>query len=441
MTRGRSSLLLWRLPIIWFFMGPPVFRTGFRGAAASLEGSFDAWNIMRVVWWGVFGLLALYGLKKNGREVGAFLRSLGSMPWWVMIWLGSLFLSVLASPAPLFTIANALSMLLLVLAATDLGLKLFLGQVTYIQVLRLMNGVALGLMLLVVVTFLVSPWMVSIRNVFGPRIMGGQVAEFASLGMLVVFASLSLALASRHVARVSYLMAVGLGLVAIMYSQTRTAYVLTALGLAFFAVQWFVKIDGRRKKLMLASACGLVVFCAALVLSVEISGNMQPMINAAAFLQRNPDSIQSMSGRDGMSALILREVAANPLGLGYAAGPRMALMSNEAFLSAYGVVAVRIGDAHNMYLEILGGSGIVGAVAWIAILLLTGTRMAADRGSLFIPIRTMYFVVLGFGITGSSGALPFTQVSVMLWMLIALATTNRDHESSVNPQSLSAVRW
>ena len=66
------------------------------------------------------------------------------------------------------------------------------------------------------------------------------------------------------------------------------------------------------------------------------------------------------------------------------------LLSSDAFLARYGVVADRIGNAHNSYLEILAGGGAVGCLAWLAILLWTGWRLLRSREAQGVVIRVLF---------------------------------------------------
>jgi O-antigen ligase len=410
-----SPIPITRLPIFWLFFGPPAFRVlGERGAEASLDGSFDIWNIIRVTWWLVFGIIAVLEIYRFRAKLPDFIHRLGLLPWWVGIWLMTLFASTLLSPAPLFTLANAAMMAILVLASLDLGLKLYSGVIDPRRALKICFGFSLVLLLIFLLTLLIAPNMVGGSRRFGLRARGGTVADSALLSQVVFFTGIYLAYLSRGLAVGFYRFVILISPVFLLLAQTRAMYVGFFFGCAIFVWQWTFALRNRQQAVFLAMLFLSISGVMGIALYDSFSRNSHVFASVGDYLVRDRGSLQTFSARDGVALALLNAVISQPLGLGYAAGPR-------AFLfNAHDVPwAAEMGNAHNMYLEVLAGSGVVGGAAWLALLLWLLIWVWRVRSKEAIPIRILFLVVLIGGLTESSGALPFYQHSSLLWILAA----------------------
>jgi O-antigen ligase len=430
-----------RLPILWLFLGPPLFRTpGSRGAASSLNASFDVWNIISVGWWLFFGVFAVLEIYRLRAYLPRFLRSLGLLPLLVSAWLLSIFASSLVSPYPMFTLANSVLMTILVVTALDLSLKLACGLFTLARVLHLCLQFSLGLLVLVGLMLLLSPTMVSVRAPFGLRVIGGAIADVSTLAVVTLLLSVFFVHRSHGIARIGYLIVALLGSCFILLAQTRTGYVALVIGLFFFMAQWLITSQQDRREVQLGLACLGIAAVLGVAIFANITQQTQVYRSVWDYLIRDPQSLGSLSGRDGIATVVVREVSARPLGLGYSAGPRVVLLTSDRALAEYGVIADRIGNAHNMYLEMLGGIGFVGAATWLALSIWSGKRMFGHRGREAIPVRVLFSVILLFGLTSSSPVLPMTQSSALLWILMATSTRLGHSETTTSSQLLSAAR-
>ena len=126
---------------------------------------------------------------------------------------------------------------------------------------------------------------------------------------------------------------------------------------------------------------------------------------------------KTASGRFGIWTVLLQKTYDRPLGLGYSAGPRVVLQDSRWPLWKYGVIAKRIGNAHNAYVEIFAGTGYLGLFAWLGFLGWAVFRGFVVRGTTLAVTRALLAVMLLNGLTGSEGVLPFMQASALIWIV------------------------
>jgi O-antigen ligase len=413
-----------RLPILWLFFGPPVIRLAERGAEASLEGSIDVWNLVRIGWWVVFGAFALLDLYRSREHVAPFLRGLGTLPAWTALWLATLLVSASYSPSPAFTAVHALMMGVLVVAALDMGVKLYTGAVRIGATLQRWLLVSLALLGVTCVVWILAPDVVMGRQTLAiPRVRGGSVADVALLAQVLFFVGYHLAFVSRQRRTGLYLTAIVASPLFLLLAQTRAMYVsffVAVLALVLGSVSAF----GRsHRNLLFSSACFVLAAILALGLYESFVPTPRgPLAQAEAFLVREAASIQNLNSRVGLTSFLLDRVAGSPWGLGFSAGPRQALLSSPLELRQYGIFEAFAGNAHSMYLEVFAGSGYLGLLSFLAVLLLVGWRLVRAPRRDALPIGALFLVVLVGGITESYGVLPFAQSSALLWIVIAFAS-------------------
>lgn len=416
---------VFRLPIFWLFLGPPVFRLVDHGAGASLEGSFDFWNALRSVWWGFFGAVAFLELYQRRAHLTVFLRTMGWLPWFAGAWLASIFISTANSPAPVFTFATGVMLFILVLAALDLALKLSLGIVDFHRVLSICFGISVVLLTVFAITLIVAPQLVGSSGGLGARARGGHVADAALLGQIVFFVGIYLATSYRGVTGAAVWLAVALSPFFVLVAQTRAMYITFFVGSAVVFWYWVLAARQSQRHALLGLACISFAGLVGLALFDEVRMDRKLFEQVESYLVRDEASIQGFNSRDGVAKILLARVSDNPLGLGYSAGPRHVLLSAEHERLQHNIYEAFAGNAHNMYLEVLSGGGLVGAAAWVLLLAWLLFSLLGAEGRAFIPVRALVVVVLLGGITESNGALPFFQQSSLLWILVALVAGYR----------------
>lgn len=185
-----KQVSLFRIPVLWLYAGPPIFRSlHARGALASLEGNIDGWNMFRLCWWAVWGAVGLCELLRNRASLSSVLHSSRVLTTTASLWLVSIAVSALYSPSPSFTLVYGLLMLVLICCALDLAVKLQLGAVTLGRLFHLCLKFSVGHMLVVAGCLIFAPELVilSYTPTLGPRILGGFVADVPLVSLAVFF--------------------------------------------------------------------------------------------------------------------------------------------------------------------------------------------------------------------------------------------------------------
>lgn len=426
--------------IVWLYLGPPIYRATSRSAEASLEGAVDAAILFRVAWWMVFGVVAAWGVYRERRFLYGLVRRGQGLTLVVGTYLLALLVSVVFSPARMFSLVNVVMMTVLVVAALDLALRLRAGRLTPTGLIHALHG-ATWLLLTVILSLLVlAPGVVATSAAGGLRLLGGEIGDPTMLASVAVVAGIVLASSTHTWKRHLHAMSVVVALGTLVITRGRTAY----LALAVSLLAWFVLWLWRARPSSGLRGLGLAAAVATLLLIVGMvaqnTGGGAALETLGAYLTRDLEAVGSLSGRTGIFQILLRSVPEQPLGLGFAAGPRELLMASAGELGRYGVVASRIGNAHNAYFEMLAGAGVVGGVAFVLLLFVPLTTLAwrgvvgaaggHRRSDLtgFVPVALLVMV---HALTGSDAALPFAQASALLWILVGttLAVSATIHAS------------
>ena len=187
-------------PLIWMVVGPPAFRlTSTRTALSSVEGDQDIWNIIRLIWWLVWGGIAFISLIQNRKALGPRWRFLGNIPVWAAVWLGALYASVLLSPSVQYSLASVTMMLMLVFAGLDMALKVSLNRLSIDRLVRAILFVSVGMLSLVGILYITIPEMMggSGWTYSGHRIRGEGIAYTPMVAQVVIFCGVYLAYVSR----------------------------------------------------------------------------------------------------------------------------------------------------------------------------------------------------------------------------------------------------
>lgn len=407
--------------IVFLYLGPPFYRAGVRSAEASLEGAVDVAILFRVAWWLFFGAVALLGIVRMRRHLVGFFRDHQLLHLLVVAYLVALGVSVLRSPALLFSAVNVGMMAVLVVAALDLGLRLRIGVMTVRDLLRDLNTASWTLLAVMGALLVVAPGVVASRGEGALRLLGGDIGDPTVLAGAAVVTGVHLALTSGGWARRLYALSLVPAFAALLLTRGRTVYVGIVLSLAIWFVLWLARTRPARAvravatvALVAGALCG-----AALVAQVASDGAL--LAAAGTYLVRDVDTVGNLSGRTGIFQVLLRAVPENPLGLGFMAGPRTLLLGSAGELLRYDVIAARIGNAHNAYLEMLAGTGFLGGFAFAALLIASLARLMTLRARDLAAAAALLALVIVHGFTGSDAALPFGQASALLWMMVGTA--------------------
>jgi O-antigen ligase len=407
------------LPILWLFLGPPILRDpAGRSAMESLGGQFDVWNVVRLGWWLVLGAVALASVYRHRAHVRAFVATMPQLAVWAGVWVSSLVVSSLYSPASSFTLANAGMMSVLVAASFELGLRLYARSIDLRSVLAGVYVFSISLLALITAFYLVDPYRVSVVKRFGLRILGGFIADVPLLAVAAIFLALHAAADASRGARFWHAFVMVASVVLLLLTQSRTAFIAVAVVAPYLFVQWFLGATRRARVLAVGTLFVLAGLAPVAVTIVDEQMGESSLTQLIEFVRRDEVTFRTGSGRTAISALVLERVNEQPWGLGYSAGPRLLLQTSTSELAEQSVHAQGIGNAHNMYLEVLGGSGVVGLFAFLAVLVwvLFNAHRIALRD--LQPVRVLFVFCLLAGLTGSGGALPFFQASALIWVLI-----------------------
>ena len=413
-------LPIYRLPILWLFLGPPIFRTGVNDALESMNMGFDPWNLVRAIWYLLFGYVALAELYRLRRHVRPFLRRLGLFPWLVGLWLAAAFASAASSPSPVFTVANAGFMTIIVVAALDFGLKLHLGLLRPARALQLLLGFALAMLGVFVAALVLVPNLVSDGFPAVLRARGGHVADNGLMSQVVFMIGVFLASKSQGATRHAYVLLVLLSPAFLVIAQTRAMYVTFIAGGGVLLAQWLSHAR-RRTRLeilgMLALA-GSGLF--AIGLHADLTGSGQAARLFETYVIRDRDSLAGWNSRGALAAILLDRLASQPWGLGYSAGPRLVLLTAPyEELLRHGIYERFAGNAHNMYIEVIAGAGIVGGIVFVGFLAWLLIHAWRFRHDIPAPALALFLIVIVGGLTESDAVLPFHQVAVLLWITAA----------------------
>ena len=412
---------------MWMLLGPPAFRMdSSRTALSAVEGDQDIWNIIRIVWWFVWGVIALISIIRIRPELGRRWKLLGSIPGWTALWLLSIFISSLFSPSPTYTLANGVMMLMLVLAGLDLAMKIALGRLDIDRALKAVMYISIFMLTLVGILYLTVPGMVggSGWTFSGHRIRGEGIAYTPITAQAVLFIGLYFAYSGRGRSRLVMFALSMYGLWWVGLAQTRSAYVTVLVGAVILCWHW---LDLRKRMVnILALGALFVVFLCIVTLAYDsVHGVRWRFDNiydkyvlrdeyAIEDSEAAKASLATLNGRTEAQSILLSRALSRPLGMGYIAGTRTYMASvvedlpSEAFHGA-----------HNTYLEIMSGAGFLALFGFLFLIGGVGVRGLQVRDPSAIIVRVLFYVVLLEGLVESELAFPFHQSPVYFWIWVA----------------------
>ncbi len=429
-----QKLSVLRFPIFWLYLGPPAFRVqSTRGAMASVRGSFDFWNFLQVAWWTAFGVVAVLELYRKRRQMMGFLHWMGSIKWWILLWILPMYVSCLISPSLKLSLGNVGMLTILVIAALDLGVKIYDGTLTPHEVVKGLLFMAVGLLLVIGIAAVGAPGMVLQDSGAGTglRIRGGQIAYsplLASTVLLISFYFWGVGDGRRQWALAIAMMG---GLLFLFLGQTRAEYGAFVVGAGLFGWQWG-RLSRRGVRLLTAGATIVALACTGLLLGSTSDAVVSAYAEISEKIMRGGEYVYTLNGRTRVWRLIWEVCQDKLWGLGYLAGPRTLLMRPDSIEFLY---TGSWGNAHNAYIEVFSGSGYLAAGGFLAIVgyigwcILFGWRQIVRRcGAAWwalVPLHALIVVTLIGGITESYLVLPFWQQSVTFWIAAAVVIAGR----------------
>jgi hypothetical protein len=314
------------------FSGPPRIRA--RDPLASLQGEIDWVVILHIMVW-------LIGALWVARQLFRYLvieRKAVFFTWmhFLAVLLSALLgLSLIVSPGPLLTLFRALQMLVMILFALMWVEKNGIG--------RTLNALFWGYAVLALVTGAAAILMPAL--VFaGERVRGDYIANTGVVGAMGFVLLLSYPPPLKRWLTIPLL---GLFVTLLIFSMTRSSYIAVMIFLALAAI--------RRPKVSSLRSMYLVLGMLVLMLLL-----LRLMPAVLAWIIRDPGSLATFSERIPLWKYLIPIMwQKSPyLGLGFYAASRVyALQQNAA-----------IGTAHNAFVELLVGGGIISFLVFLAVL-------------------------------------------------------------------------
>lgn len=354
------------------YSGPPRFRI--RDSEASLRGDMDWVVVLHIVVWGLAGAWVLFEIGKHDL-VKLLLKRLSLPQKLGLAMILCLALSDLLSKAPALSAFKiyqmAVSMLFMMVFVERYGPKNCLKKIFW--------GTALLCAVTGVCAFL-APDLVWIASDFNPdpsRLMG----LLAPTGAVSALAIILLLTGVRRIWRVLPLALLSLFLVLLVFSLTRTAYVVVLV--------FFVLVLIKRPHAQSLNQLAYLVSAAALVLYAY---HWLPNLSE----YRNPEAISSLDDRIGLWRYLTNiTLTRSPWwGLGYYSSSRI-----------YGPhYNPSLGTAHSMFFEILLGGGVLSFALFAALCTLLSVYAAyllfKNRDRFSFAVVTLFVASLMFGFMG-----------------------------------------
>lgn len=374
--------------------GPP--QTGSRDPLASIRGEIDSVILFQITVWLIAGLWICRQLLPGLLHRHGLLR----LP--VPVRLGLLLILILGastvvSIGPELTAFKVYEMLVMLLFASllvqEYGVRAYLHQ--------LFVGYA-TLSLAVVLAAFVAPGLV-IEGDAG-RMRGDHVAF---TGVVTVFALILLCTKTAKVPRAAWLAFVGLELVLLGASRTRTAF---AAFLAFLLFGVLVRPAITRMRWSISVAIAAIA-----VIAVAGLGPGTIM-----WLVRETESISTLSDRTGLWTHLTDVVISKSpwIGLGYYSGTRVYSLEYNPGL----------GTAHSAWFEVFAGGGFLGLAAlvllWGALIVCVVRLRDIRTDPPSFASSSLLIAVFSFSITGWGG-FDTGPVAFTFWSLVAILPSLR----------------
>jgi len=290
--------------------------------------------------------------------------------------------SVLWSVEPAMGLKRVITLLCLHLCALGIGRRFEMRDLCWLMFVIMAGYFAIGLAVEIGLgTF--RPWQSSHR--FAGTLHPNSQAAHLTMMCLAAFA---LATSDTKFRKWLYVMVVvGLVFIALARSRTNLAGALIALG-AIAALRSSFKVK------LIAMYLGVLAACTGLLILMLAGKDPVTQLFEAAMFGRE-DDVASLNGRSFIWPVCWEYISQRPL-LGYGYGSFWTPSRIEYFLEE---IQFSIFEAHNGYLELLLGTGVIGCVLFVALLatsLFSSARtvLKAHDSSYSLLFGVMVFAVI-----------------------------------------------
>jgi len=314
------------------FSGPPRIRA--RDPLASLKGEIDWVVMLHILVWLIGALWAARQLFRYLviERKAVFFTWIHFLAVLLSVFLG---LSMIVSPGPMLTLFRALQMLVMILFAIIWVEKLGIAST--------LNALFWGYAILALVTGAAAIFLPEL--VFaGERVRGDYIANTGAVGAMGFVLLLSYPPSLKRWLAIPLL---GLFVTLLIFSMTRSSYIAVMIFLALAAI--------RRPRVPLLRSVYL-----ALGMLVVVILLFRLMSAVLAWIVRDPNSLATFSERIPLWRYLIPIMRQKSpyLGLGFYSASRVYALQHN----------VAIGTAHNAFVELLVGGGIVSFLVFLAVL-------------------------------------------------------------------------
>ena len=400
--RRGASLTWWHLSWLFVFLSGLVFRV--RAAENIVDAPFDLWATYRVALMMVVAFVLFVQLSMRQTSwVGALFRGLiGGLTVYALVSVASTAWSVY----PAWTLYKSLEYLVDVslIAAIVTSIRTIQAFKTLFDWTWILFGT---LLVAVYVGVVVRPDLGVIPGIglTGIQIQGVMPAVstdgVGGLGELLgIVAATRLLLLTRH--RLLYTLTLVAAIATMILAQSRGALS------GFLIASLVVLLAAGRKRLVIA--------CLVLLPAVIWLSGIAPVLEEFFRRGQDPELIRSLSGRVNWWAAGWELIKVHPvIGYGAFAGPRFAVLAT--------IGATTVSTIHNTWLEVLVGTGVLGVVPVLAVLVwMWVVLLRPDRPGATSPVSQHLRVeALGILVTLCVGSIFSTEFVVhppLIFLLI-----------------------
>jgi len=360
LSRSRGRFEWWHLLWLFVFLSGLVFRI--RGSEASVDNPLDLWALYRLGLMGAVGLILLMrlGAKRTAWAKSLFQGLIGLLAWYAVVSVVSSLWSVFAG----WTLYKSVEYLVDVMLIAAIVASV--GTAQKFKTLFDWNWVLAGLLLLTVYAWaLIRPDLAVIHGIglTGVQITGVLPAVSADGvggigGILAIVAFTRLLFSTSHRRLWLYVLLLVVAIVTLILAQSRGAIS------GFLIAVAVVLLTTRR--------IGFLALCALAVPAVLGLTGLGSVFTEFFLRGQNPEMFASLSGRVNWWEVGWDLFKQQPvLGYGAYAGSRFAVLAV--------IGATTVSSIHNTWLEVLLGTGIMGALPVLAALLGTWIVLLPNR--------------------------------------------------------------
>lgn len=398
-------------------------RLELRAGDATASGAIDGWIIIQIL---SISLVAIFFAKhllsspKQLRRI-ILLRKTSALNIGLLITSIGALASTAWSPQPWITLTY--SCLLISGYIFFIGVQQLISKLNHAEIFELLLKTVvvsnLTILSLILTVAFVSPEAVmSISETGEIRILGGAVGSLPLTGFNL-FASALIWLSLRRDQAIAPMTLICIGLICIFYARTRSSYIgVIIISMIALSLLWRSRTNITLRMTATIFGGGAI---AALLYDAESIIKL-----LTKYDQTSGDIYSITSGRAYIFEWSIDRILENPLGFGYISGFRSMFMSlpDDFFI---GLIASRIGNAHNSYIEMAFGAGLIPglaftfAIAWITLkVAILSQRASHPSYKLFFGMLLSYAIFMLFA---SDFAIPTRQAHAHFLLLLAVAAS------------------